>query len=355
MRIGILTLPLRCNYGGILQAYALQEFLTREGHEVTVLNRQRNATDENLGSRLFDFVSQELMHHNLQQFIHAHIHQTSVLRSEESLRKAASGLDAVIVGSDQVWRLDYINKIERNYFLDFVDSPCQRIAYAASFGIGHWDAPAALTHDVADCLKGFTAISVREQDGVRLCQEAFGVKAVQVSDPTLLFDHTFYEGLIEKPHKAVAPTLFYYLLGNKRQWWPLIDGLAERLQLTPRTVNADFELSIGKFNFTHYSTPDRWVEGIRQASFIVTDSFHGTVFALLFGKPFVVLENQSGGISRIHSLLSHYGLSDRLVSPETLSDMSTDKLLHDISYGEVTPRIEADRLAAANFLRQALR
>ncbi len=355
MKIGILTLPLRCNYGGILQAYALQEFLSRDGHEVTVLNRQRNATDENLGSRLFNFVSQELMHHNLQRFIHTHIHQTSAIRSEEAIRKAASGLDAVIVGSDQVWRLDYIYKVERNYFLDFVTPPCRRIAYAASFGIDHWDAPSTLTHDVADCLNGFTAISVREQDGVRLCQEAFGVKALQMSDPTLLFGHTFYEGLIEKPHKTTAPTLFYYLLGNKHQWLPLIDGLAERLQLTPRTINADFELPIGKFNFTHYPTPDRWVEGIRQASFIVTDSFHGTVFALLFGKPFVVLENQSGGISRIHSLLSHYGLTDRLVSADVLKNLSAERLLHGISYSQINPTLEADRSAAVDFLREALK
>ncbi len=355
MNIGILTLPLHCNYGGILQAYALQEFLKQEGHEVTLLNRQRNATDVNIGSRLFNLINQEVMHHNMQRFIRSRVHLTRAIESEEALREATMELDAVIVGSDQVWRLDSIKGVERNYFLDFVKPPCRRIAYAASFGLGHWEGTAALTQELAACLKRFDALSVREQDGIRLCKEVFGVEAQQVSDPTLLFDHTFYEGLIEKPRKSAAPTLFYYLLGNKRQSRPLIEGLAERLQLRPQTVNADFEVRIGKFNFTHFPTPDRWIEAIRHASFVVTDSFHGMVFALLFNKPFVVLENRSGGLSRIHSLLGHYGLPDRLVSAAKLESMTADQLLHGISYPHVNTCIEADRTAATEFLRQALR
>ncbi len=355
MNIGILTLPLHCNYGGILQAYALQEFLKREGHEVALLNRQRNATDVNIGSRLFNFLNQEVMHRNVQRFIRSRMQLTKALQSEETIREAATGLDAVIVGSDQVWRLGMIKGVERNYFLDFVESPCRRIAYAASFGIEHWEGTEALTQELAACLKRFDALSVREQDGVRLCKEVFGVEAQQVPDPTLLFDHTFYEDLIEKPRKTDTPALFYYLLGNKRQSLSLIEGLAGRLRLKPQTVNADFEVRVGKFNFTHFPTPDCWIEAIRHASFIVTDSFHGTVFALLFNKPFVVLENQSGGISRIHSLLGHYGLSDRLVSAAKLKSMTADQLLHGIPYPHVNPVIEADRTAAADFLRQALK
>lgn len=353
MKTGILTLPLHCNYGGIMQAYALQAFLQREGHDVMILDRQRNKKDENLGSRLYQCLCKQVMHRNMQHYIHTHLKLTAPLRSEEELKRAASGLEAVVVGSDQVWRPSMIKGIETNYFLDFTTSTCKRIAYAASFGVDTWNASPSLTNQISELLSRFQAISVREQEGIRLCDEVFGEGAVQVSDPTLLFDKSFYEKLLPDKEQAPSNSLFYYLLGNKKAQKAIIRTLAKRLGLNAYTVNAEREVHIGKFTFAHFPTPDKWLEGFSKARLIVTDSFHGVVFSLLFNKPFIVLSNRSGGLSRITSLLGRYGLMSRLMEKEELLSASPEKLL-SLSYDIVNHRIAEDRKFSSEFLRRAL-
>lgn len=353
MKTGILTLPLHCNYGGILQAYALQEFLRKEGHEVILLERQKNLSDENLGSRLYKCLCKQVMHRNMQRYIHKYLHCTPPLRSEKELAQAASSLQAVIVGSDQVWRPDMIKGVETNYFLDFAPPACKRIAYAASFGVETWKASLTLTARIRELLSQFQDISVREQEGVWLCREVFGQKATQVSDPTLLFDRSFYEQLLPDTQQSPDDTLFYYLLGDKKVHYPLVQSLAEKLGKKPYTVNAEREVHLGKFTFAHFPTPDKWLEGFCRAGFIITDSFHGVVFSLLFNKPFVVLKNLSGGLSRITSLLEKYGLLSRLMEKETLLSASPDKLL-SLPYDTVNKCIAEDRKFSSEFLRHAL-
>lgn len=353
MKTGILTLPLHCNYGGILQAYALQEFLRKEGHEVTVLDRQRNVADERLGARLYRTLCQKVMHRNMQRYIHTHLHCTAPLRSEEALATAATGLEALIVGSDQVWRPEMIKGVETNYFLDFAPPACRRIAYAASFGTDRWQAPQEMTDRIRPLLTRFQAISVREEEGVGLCQEVFGQKATQVCDPTLLFDRSFYEKLLPEKGQSPDDALFYYLLGDKGANRRLVQQLAEKMGRQPYTVNAEREVHLGKFTFAHFPTPDRWLEGFSRAGFVVTDSFHGAVFALLFNKPFVVLKNLSGGLSRITSLLQRYGLPSRLMEREELISATPEPLL-SLPYEMINQRIAEDRKRASEFLRHAL-
>lgn len=353
MRTGILTLPLHCNYGGILQAYALQEFLRKEGHEVIVLERQRNRTDENLGSRLYQCLCKQVMHRNMQRYIHNHLHCTPPLRSEKELIQTASSLETVIVGSDQVWRPDMIKGVETNYFLDFTPPACRKIAYAASFGLETWKASLTLTSRIRELLSQFQSISVREQEGVCLCKEIFGQEAIQVSDPTLLFDRSFYEQLLPATQSSSDDTLFYYLLGNKKAHQALVRSLSEKLGKRAYTVNAEREIHLGKFTFARFPTPDKWLEGFSRAGFVVTDSFHGIIFSLLFNKPFVALKNLSGGLSRITSLLERYGLRSRLMEREELLSASPDALL-SLPYDMVNLCIAEDRKFSSEFLRHAL-
>jgi len=353
MKTGILTLPLHCNYGGILQAYALQEFLRKEGHEVILLERRRNRSDENLGSRLYHCLCRQVMYRNMQQYIHTHLHCTLPLRSEKELIQATSSLEAVIVGSDQVWRPDMIKGVETNYFLDFVPTTCRKIAYAASFGLETWKGSLTLTTRIRELLSQFQSISVREQKGVWICKEIFGQEATWVSDPTLLLDRSFYEQLLPTTQQSPDNTLFYYLLGNKKKHQTLVQSLSEKLNKKAYTVNAEMEIHLGKFTFAHFPTPDKWLEGFCRADFVVTDSFHGTVFSLLFNKPFIVLKNLSGGLSRITSLLERYGLQSRLMEREELLSASPDTLL-SLPYNTVNLRIAEDRKFSSEFLRHAL-
>lgn len=206
-RIGILTLPLSINFGGIMQAVALSQFLTAKGYEITLLDKRRPMSRL---QRLAMFFLERIPFQNIKGirrtsqtrklhsgFIGRYITQRSpVLRTERALAHAVDryDLDAVIVGSDQVWRMDYLQDDGyKEFFLSFVASPdIRRIAYAASFGTQEWP-HADRTPAVSKLLERFHAISLREKSGVDLCSETFGVSSCEhVLDPTLLIDPQFY-------------------------------------------------------------------------------------------------------------------------------------------------------------------
>ena len=342
MKIAILSLPLRQNYGGIMQTFALQEYLKQLGHDVIFINRHKNTSDENIGSYLYQFISQDILHCNIQNFIHQHINSTSPIVSQRQLEKIGQKVDAVVVGSDQVWRLSMIKKVETNYFLDFVPESCRKIAYSASFGSDTWEGSHDLTEKIKLLIQQFNAISVREIEGVDICNKVFSVKAEHTLDPVFLHSREFYESIIKRTNPATntEDVLFYYFLGHDRNQVNATISLAQKLHLKPKTLQPYWKFNIGKFEFSAMHTPQEWLSSLLKAKFIVTDSFHATAFALIFNKPFIVVPNISGGLSRIHSILSIAGLESRLINAKDVYTLNAD-VLDNINY-EIVNNIIAE-------------
>lgn len=213
MRVALLTLPLHTNFGGILQCYALQTVLERMGHEVSVLN-----TDfENINgrTRIEIFIKRliktilrkeskfygwkterEITRKNTQAFIDKYIHIRNV--TDLSLLEE-NDFEAIVVGSDQIWRPLYYQPIVNAYLKFAKDwTSIRRIAYAASFGTDIWEYTPQETDECAALLKLFSSVSVRENSGVSLCKQHLGKEAVQVSDPTLLLTPKDYLNLISQ-------------------------------------------------------------------------------------------------------------------------------------------------------------
>lgn len=349
MNIAIISLPLHQNYGGILQSYALQEFLVQQGHNVTLLDRRRNHSDENIGSRIYNYISQDILHRNVQKFISQHIHRSPKITSQSSLNEIAKDFDAVIVGSDQVWRLSMIKGVETNYFLDFVPDSCRKIAYSASFGTTQWEGTDVLTKKIVPLAKRFDAISVRESDGVDMCRNLFGVEAVHTVDPVLLHKKEFYVSTLLDSDNSEENGLFYYFLGPNEEKRQGVEMLSDRLGLTPFSVTPKWKFRIGKFEFSSVPGPKDWVDSFRRAKFILTDSFHGVAFSIIFNKPFVVLPHKSGGLSRIHSVLSQFGLESRLHNSETLGRLTNDELMN-MDFSKVNDLVDQARAFSAEYL-----
>ncbi len=225
MKIGILTQPLYCNYGGIIQCFALQKVLHKMHHEAIVLQREflRKNTFKDvltyyskhiikliLGrqSSWHYSISQERRDYiarNTYQFIKNHINpRTKHCYTTAELKDVVDqlNLDAIIVGSDQVWRPDY-SPCQPNYFLDFLgdNQHIRRVSYAASFGTDEWTFSEKLTNVCRNLIKQFDAVSVREESAVKLCQDYFGIKATQVIDPTMLLDSDDYIQLTHEKRK----------------------------------------------------------------------------------------------------------------------------------------------------------
>ena len=365
MKIAILTQPLYNNYGGILQNYALQTYLRRQGHETTTVNFAhtplklsvphfrlsvgKRTLQKILGRdiRYIDPIRQDRetfrvdMHQ--QRFIATHIRKLDIHPPLTPEFCDQHHYDAYIVGSDQVWRPFYSPCIT-NFYLDFAqNSPARKIAYAASFGVDHWEAKPELTQTLAALAVKFNAISVRETSGVDLCRQYLNVAACHVIDPTMLLSAEDYLQLASSADTQESH-IVSYILDYSPAKKTICESIAGRCA-TPLQ-------RIGIRGKNGYQSIEDWLQAIAHARLVVTDSFHGTVFSILFNRPFITIANETRGETRLRSLLQMFGLESRLRSENT---MRFDRLDTDNDWNDVNTRLEAYRTKAGIFLDQALK
>ena len=366
MKIAILTQPLRTNYGGILQNYALQQCLQDMGHEPYTLDKAKfmsfpfwkvpvRLLKVALGKAPLSRVLYEINYlkdykeftKHTRRFVTEHIrlHPYHILRAELS----SDSFDAYIVGSDQVWRPDYNDIGEM--FLDFTrDWPVKRIAYAASFGTDEWTFSPRETKLCTPLAARFDAVRVREASGIELCSKYLNVSAVHVPDPTMLLSADRYEALTADAKPVQDGGLFVHVLDPSLQKGSIIRNLAAREGLTPFSCNQpDPEGELDTPIELRIQPPvEQWLRSMMSADRVVTDSFHATVFAIILGKRFCVLENPERGLSRIRSLLEMFGLQDCLYSGEG------DWTFPEIDYDSVNSKLEKYRAEGLAFLKNAL-
>lgn len=339
MRIGILTLPLHTNYGGILQAYALQTVLERMGHEVHVIEKNRRPLSIPIqkmpfcyGKRIVKNIigrkcpifyeqkynrEQPIIRQNTDKFIKKYIH---IAEYDDFSDIKESEYDAIVVGSDQVWRPKYfgLNQIE-NAYLKFAEGwNIKRIAYAASFGTDEWEYTPKQTEECGRLLRMFDVVSVREDSAVNLCKKHFGVEAQHVLDPTMLLNREDYIKLFEAVDTPKSKSnLLCYILDETEEKKALIKHIAAEKGLIPFNVKSISD-DINSPLYERIQPPlEQWLRGFYDADFVITDSFHACVFSIIFNKPFIVYGNINRGLSRFISLLNMFGLTERIVNNQT--------------------------------------
>ena len=378
MKIGILTQPLRTNYGGLLQCWALQRALREMGREAWVVQRQtdfhalrwqaghtaKNVVRLLLGRKWVAWPSrgeEAVIQQHTRRFIAEQIVPRTVpIYSTRGLRAdyARQHYDAYVVGSDQVWRPIY-SPCQPDFFLGFLpgDARVRRVAYAASFGTDEWEFPPRLSALCRRLAGRFDAVSVRESGGVGLCRAHLGVAAEHVLDPTLLHGREVYERLVGEAGEArSAGDFFCYVLDRSAETEALKRRVAAELGVTA------FEVMPRVAGAAPASTPmaDRvfppvtaWLRAFMDAEYVLTDSFHGSVFSIIFHRPFVALGNADRGQARFHSLLGLFGLEDRLVTSGRAEDVAA-KLREPIDWARVD-RIKREwQVKSTEFLRKAL-
>ena len=325
MRIGILTLPLHTNYGGILQAYALQTVLERMGHDVKVIDYDYlypRPTYWKLIKRYIKTIlgmqtlsvnyeknlnkPEQIKRKYTQPFINKYIHRLPIKNIDIDLSE--NMFDCIVVGSDQVWRPEY-NRNICNMFLDFAETwNIKRIAYAASFGTETWNVSVEESIRCKELLHLFNMISVREKSAVKLCQHFFDINVHQTLDPTLLLSKEDYIDMLSINNMPKSNgNMFVYLLDDTEEKRKMVNHIAAKKKLVAFDVN----LSQGK-QATNRILPqppvEKWIRGFLDAECVVTDSFHACVFSIIFNKPFVVCVNERRGATRFYSLFNQLAL-----------------------------------------------
>lgn len=345
MKIGILTLPLHTNYGGILQAWALQTVLERMGHEVKVLNRVQQFHSYSfrgvIKSDVKNFIKQIINNKNaellsiqrknisqaIRPFIDKYINLSEELLSFEDIYRFArdENFDAYIVGSDQVWRPRYVPYIDEMFFSFDQRDSILKIAYAVSFGTDKCEYTSEQSTMCSKLLHNFTGVSVRELSGVNLCRECFNHEAIEVLDPTLLLQKNDYLNLVDKEiYESKKNGVFAYILDETKEKNDIIHYIADLSKqnvFTCMPPNAATYKNYKKNPKTCIFPPlTQWIKSFDDAEMVVTDSFHGTVFSIIFNKPFWVIGNKERGMSRFESLLNLFGLEYRLINGQKSVD-----------------------------------
>lgn len=380
-KVLIRTRPLsQGNYGGILQAYAMQRVLVQLGLEpITDLSRGDEARisgargtltslikhlavkSGRLGIARRSWVAEALREERdiaLRAFVANRIKSAILYDSAGEINVGLlDNMDLFLVGSDQVWRSAY-GRVP-TYLFDFVPAEDQRprIAYAGSFGTDDLSeyTPELLrtTRELAQC---FRAISVREASGVDICSSQWGMPATHVLDPTMLLTADDYAELTVSTSFESGSGFVSYVLDQA----PQVDVLVQRValhfgsSLRPLLPPDPPNLTAYRRSPKTYSRPsvEQWVAAIAGADFLITDSFHGTVFAILHSIPFVTVANRERGAARFQSLLELFGLEDRLQEPGQV--VSTRLLDHAPDWDRVEAKLVAERTKSFDFLRYAL-
>lgn len=369
MKIGVLTLPLHTNYGGILQAYALQTVLERMGHEVYLIEKRRKSLKLPLWKAPLSYgkrIVKNLTGHPFPIFYEQKINrETQIIRqntdkfiSKYIKRKIVNDyydiqendFDAIVVGSDQIWRPKYFHEIEHAY-LDFTEGwNIRRIAYAPSFGTDEWEYTPKQTERCCILIKDFNAVSVRESSGVNLCREYLGINAIHVLDPTMLLCKNDYIKLFENAKTPQSNgTFLCYILDETQETTDLINKIAKERDLQPFRVNSKVENISAPLKERIQPPIEQWLRGFYDAELVITDSFHACVFSILFQKPFIMMGNINRGLSRFSSLICMLGLEDKLIM-----DNHMYKVFTDIDWNKVLSVLITKKNSAITFLSNKL-
>lgn len=372
-RVGILTYHFADNYGAVLQAYALQRYLQELNLDAYLVDFDPDHVAR--GGRFWLPTSKKKLRANLiigyqkyvrlrsrlsgnqkqrqqfQVFRDAHLDIQGIrYRSLKQLQKNPPECDAYVCGSDQIWNPSPQYGVEPAYYLDFGSEETKRIAYAASFGRGSVDAE--YHAEIAPLLKRMDHIGTREESGVQVVREIANVEASWVPDPTLLISD--YSPIIAE-FEPEREYLMSYVLRDGGYINKVLEHVSKQLGIevvVPHNPMKRWK-GIGK---EIDPGPSEWLARIKAARVVITNSFHGTVFCILFKKPFISvgLSGQHSQLSeRAISLLGRLGLMDRFITDYNSQQIDT-LIQAEIDWEGVESQIQVWRSEARQYLVNAL-
>lgn len=372
-KVAIITLNGYYNYGNRLQNFALQEVVKSLGFNVeTIINANKPLQIKNSGLisqakkirnkslieiikkinariKLVVFKSEneknELARTKIfMEFTQNYIKETTFSISENNIPNDLSdSYDYFITGSDQVWNPDYLYDSSIN-FLTFAEKH-KRIAFSPSFGVS--EIKPEHVENYKEWISGMHKLSVREDAGAKIIKDLTGREAPVLVDPTLLITKEKWLSIDkEAANKPKGKYLLTYFLGG------VPNNYKGQIKNIVKENNLEV-INLGEIRekATYRTGPSEFIDYVNSCSIFCTDSFHGVVFSILMGKPFIVYERVGGSsmYSRINTLLDKFDLHSR--KAENIKS-NNDAL--NIDFTDVAPILEAEHKKALDYLKNAL-
>lgn len=366
MRIGLITLHRAENYGSVLQTLALQNILHELGHEVTIMDycperctswgRIKRLKNKNPHFRnpLLLLVATVLMGPSYRRrairfdkFIKKYLHVSDKFSTNDEARQMTWNMDAYCTGSDQVWNSHWNEGIDKAFYLDFVPKGANVFSYASSFGVSKLDKDEK--EKIKILLSKYKFISVREDTGLDILRDLGIENGVLTLDPTLLMNKDMWMKYVGRDVKGDDYILTYNLHHDHK-----VDSYAihlkEKYNLPIINISYNMHDAIRKGKLCWCPYVEDFLSLFFHARYVVSDSFHATVFSILFEKKFVTITPEIAS-SRISSLLKIVDMEYRNIS--CISD--TSEIDRDIDYHKIKAILKQEREKSLVFLRNSLK
>jgi len=368
-KAGILTYNSAHNYGAVLQCFALQEYLKSIDVDVEVINYRIPEIDrvykvdnvrkskirgmtrfkkliKRMKVQLFEKWRIEKFN-NFERFINESLNTTKPFTTLKDLRNADFDFDIMFAGSDQIWNPQLTKRFEPAYFLEFGKKKTRRASYAASLGTDEIDPQFETLYK--RYLKNLDFISVREETMVPTFQEMTNKKVNRVLDPTLLLEKSQYEELMQDSKYKNDDYIYVHYIGKEEKVDELAEELSKKLGL-PIVHNRTEGTFSNELGSCYSESPEQFLSVIANAKYVLTNSFHATVFALVFEKDFITIpHNKRPG--RMKMLLEIADLENHLIGTvESLPELDT----LTIDYKKVKENFKPDIEFSKKYIDEAL-
>ncbi len=347
--IGLVSNYYAINFGGSLTQYALYHVLEDLGYNVLMIERPKSTRDR------ASLKSMEVIYKEIPYPEEALAPQYD---TRADMRALNDRCDMFVVGSDQLFQYGLYQALDKFVGLDWAADNKKKFAYAGSFGHDFiWGDQKELA-EMAYFMKKFDAFSVREESGVDICRDSYGIDAEWVLDPVFLVDRKHYDTLIAKSERELPERYIgSYILDPSTEKKNILSYAIEKTGMPAEIYselgyNPDYIKPLEGLNVIQLKVEER-LQSIANCDLFVTDSFHGTCFAIITKRPFVSILNSKRGASRFYSLLSMFGLENRLIT--SLDDLKKHpELFEPIDYTGVYEVLNAERERCLNWLKTQL-
>ncbi len=307
--VGIMNLWYSHNFGAILTAYALQEFISSLGYSVKVINN------------FSEYFAQYKEYYN--DIADKYLNITDLCQDEKDFKNLNKYFDTFITGSDQVFRIEYFADNFERFFLDFANFDKKKIAFSASFGQDYINAAEEYINCAKDLIKQFDYVSTRELSGIDICKKYFDCKAEFMIDPVFIAEQQVYEKLALNSKKDFSSKIVAYVLDENDEYKEPYDKFSDK-EIYRLKIDND--------------TIEDFIKAFRQADYIITDSYHGVCFAIIYNKPFICIANKFRGYSRFESLGEIFNIKNHIFDniQEAISNINN---LDNINYEQIHSEI----------------
>lgn len=367
-KVAIMTWYNYYNFGTALQVTALSKVINNLGYEASVINYTPHEKVISLNKNYKDIklyankinkklkmlknreVADDEKKYNFKKFIDENIKLTDECMIDSQLYNLNCLYDAFVCGSDQIWAPSCFNS---KYFLDFVENPQKMISYAPSIGLSEIK-DIYIKNRMKECISRFEYLSIREEQGKVLIRELCDRQAEVVLDPTLLLTSEQWDEIADKPRDEDKYILCYFL-GNNKDTWAHVNLISKEMGLKIKILPVFKKDYSRGFEVVKGAGPSEFLGLLKNASFVCTDSFHGTLFSIIYNRPFFTYErfsnkDNNSQNSRIYNILSITNLEGRLVKDKK---QVINNLL-ECDFKDAISRLDVKRKESLQYLEQAL-